>query len=123
MSTEILSELYVLSKARLLEFAPFNVASRNRREFDLSSSRWLRIKVKLPHLRLHDLRHQFASFFVNAGHTIYEVQQILEHSDTKVTERYAHLSLKALEKASGSASTALMGAGRGVAVREVLEAA
>jgi integrase len=76
----------------------------------------LRVKAGLPHLRLHDLRHQFASFLVNAGHTIYEVQKILGHSDTKVTERYAHLSLKTLEKASNSASNALMGAGRGVAV-------
>ena len=47
----------------------------------------LRIKAGLPHLRLHDLRHQFALFLVNAGHTIYEVQKILGHSDTKVTER------------------------------------
>jgi len=53
----------------------------------------LRVKAELPHLRLHDLRHQFASFLVNAGHTIYEVQKILGHSDTKVTEWYAHLSL------------------------------
>lgn len=83
----------------------------------------LRVKAGLPHLRLHDLRHQFASFLVNAGHTIYEVQKILGHSDTKVTERYAHLSLKTLEKASNSASDALMGAGRGVVVAEVLEAA
>lgn len=83
----------------------------------------LRVKAGLPHLRLHDLRHQFASFLVNAGHTIYEVQKILGHSDTKVTERYAHLSLKTLEKASNSASDALMGAGRGVVVAEMLEAA
>ena len=76
----------------------------------------LRVKANLPHLRLHDLRHQFASFLVNAGHTIYEVQKILGHSDTKVTERYAHLSLKTLEKASNSASDALMGAGRGMTV-------
>lgn len=84
----------------------------------------LRVKAGLPHLRLHDLRHQFASFLVNAGHTIYEVQKILGHSDTKVTERYAHLSLKTLEKASSSASNALMCAGRGgLAVREDLIAA
>lgn len=84
----------------------------------------LRRKAGLPHLRLHDLRHQFASFLVNAGHTIYEVQKILGHSDTKVTERYAHLSLRTLEKASNSASNALMGAGRGVSmVQGQLEAA
>lgn len=81
----------------------------------------LRIRAGLPHLRLHDLRHQFASFLVNAGHTIYEVQKILGHSDTKVTERYAHLSQKTLEKASNSASEALRNAGRGALVVQELE--
>lgn len=82
----------------------------------------LRVKAGLPHLRLHDLRHQFASFLVNAGHTIYEVQKILGHSDTKVTERYAHLSLGTLQKASNSASVAMKGAGRGAVVLELAAA-
>lgn len=84
----------------------------------------LRIKAGLRHLRLYDLRHQFASFLVNAGHTIYEVQKILGHSDTKVTERYAHLSLKTLQGAANSASVAMRSAGQAaVVVSEVLEAA
>ena len=72
----------------------------------------LRNKAGLPHLRLHDLRHQFASFLVNSGRTLYEVQKILGHSDTKVTERYAHLSLATLQDASNSASTAMKGAAK-----------
>lgn len=76
----------------------------------------LRVKAGLPHLRLHDLRHQFASFLVNNGRTIYEVQKILGHSDTKVTERYAHLSTKTLQAAADSASVAIRGAGRGLAL-------
>lgn len=50
---------------------------------------WTRLRTKagLPHLRIHDLRHQYASFLVNSGRTLYEVQQILGHSDSKVTER------------------------------------
>ena len=67
----------------------------------------LRVKASLPHLRLHDLRHQFASFLVNDGRTLYEVQKILGHSDAKVTERYAHLSLATLQEASNSASVAM----------------
>ena len=54
----------------------------------------------LPHLRLHDLRHQFASFLVNDGRTLYEVQAILGHCTSKVTERYAHLSTTTLQEAS-----------------------
>ena len=64
----------------------------------------LRRKAGLPQLRLHDLRHQFASFLVNGGRTLYEVQQILGHSDAKVTQRYAHLSAKTLQEAASSAS-------------------
>jgi integrase len=67
---------------------------------------WHRIRQKagLDHLRLHDLRHQYASFLVNSGRTLYEVQQILGHSDPKVTMRYTHLSTKALQEAASSAS-------------------
>ena len=64
----------------------------------------LRSKAGLPQLRIHDLRHQFASFLVNSGRTLYEVQSILGHSDAKVTQRYAHLSSKALQDAANTAS-------------------
>ncbi len=70
----------------------------------------LRNKAGLPHLRIHDLRHSFASFLVNAGRTLYEVQQILGHSQSIVTERYAHLSTKTLQDASNSASVIIRGA-------------
>ena len=67
---------------------------------------WTRLRdaAGLPHLRLHDLRHQYASFLINQGHTLYEVQQILGHSDPSVTQRYAHLSTKSLRAAADSAS-------------------
>jgi integrase len=71
----------------------------------------LRREAGLPHLRLHDLRHQFASFLVNDGRTLYEVQAILGHSSSKVTERYAHLSTATLQQASASASARLTGGG------------
>jgi site-specific recombinase XerD len=70
----------------------------------------LRIKAGLPHLRIHDLRHSFASFLVNSGRTLYEVQSILGHSQSIVTERYAHLSTKTLQDASNSASVIIQGA-------------
>ena len=70
---------------------------------------WQKIRKKagIPHLRIHDLRHSFASFLVSGGRTLYEVQQILGHSDPKVTMRYAHLSTKALQAAANTASVLL----------------
>lgn len=64
----------------------------------------LRNDAGLPFLRIHDLRHNYASFLVNSGHTLYEVQHILGHSDPTVTQRYAHLSTKTLQGAADSAS-------------------
>jgi integrase len=64
----------------------------------------LRVQAGLSHLRIHDMRHQYASFLVNSGRTLYEVQQILGHSTSKVTERYSHLSSATLQAAANSAS-------------------
>lgn len=64
----------------------------------------LRLKAGLPFLRIHDLRHMYASFLVNSGRTLYEVQACLGHSDPKVTMRYSHLSSKSLQEAANSAS-------------------
>jgi len=67
---------------------------------------WARIceAAGLLGLRLHDLRHTYASMLVNAGHSLYEVQQALGHSDPKVTMRYSHLSKETLQKAADSAA-------------------
>ena len=68
----------------------------------------LRVKAGLPHLRIHDLRNQYASCLVNAGFSLYSVQACLGHSDPKVTQRYAHLSTKSLQDAANSASLMIM---------------
>jgi len=47
-----------------------------------------------------------------SGRTLYEVQAILGHSDPKVTQRYAHLSTKALQEAANAASAVISGASR-----------
>lgn len=70
----------------------------------------LRLKAGLPHLRLHDLRHQAASNLINSGSSLYIVQQILGHSNPSVTQRYAHLSMKTLNDASDNASVIIKGA-------------
>lgn len=42
-------------------------------------------------LRIHDLRHSFASYALSAGHTLGVVGQLLGHRSTQTTSRYAHL--------------------------------
>ncbi len=60
----------------------------------------IRKRVGLPEVRIHDLRHSFASFLVNKGRSLYEVQKLLGHSNAKTTQRYAHLSPGALIEAA-----------------------
>ena len=57
----------------------------------------------LADVRIHDLRHSFASFLVNAGRSLYEVQRILGHTQIKTTQRYAHLSQDTLLDAADAA--------------------
>lgn len=61
-------------------------------------------------LRIHDLRHSFASLAINNGATLYEVQHLLGHSDSKTTTRYAHVASANLRKASAHVSAIITGA-------------
>ncbi len=42
-------------------------------------------------LRIHDLRHSFASYALSGGQTLGVVGQLLGHRSTQTTTRYAHL--------------------------------
>ena len=67
----------------------------------------IRAEAGLNNMRIHDCRHNFASFLVNSGRTLYEVQKILGHSTSKVTEKYSHLSSATLQAAANSASVVI----------------
>ena len=70
----------------------------------------LRIKAGLPKLKLHSLRHQFASLHVSSGASLFIVQQLLGHQNPITSMRYSHLSIKALQEASLGASAIITGA-------------
>ena len=63
-----------------------------------------RNKAGLGGLRVHDLRHSFASALVNHGVPIYDVQKLLGHQSIKTTERYSHLAPERLRSSAGAAS-------------------
>lgn len=50
----------------------------------------IRNRAKLPDLRIHDLRHSFASFAVAQGVPLYTVGGLLGHTHHASTTRYAH---------------------------------
>jgi integrase len=51
----------------------------------------VRAKAKLPGLRIHDLRHTFASLLVSGGMSLPMIGKLLGHTQVQTTQRYAHL--------------------------------
>ncbi|MBK9246115.1 MAG: site-specific integrase [Burkholderiales bacterium] len=100
------SALAVLEEVGVGTAGPIFLNAKTKARYVSVRKVWLRLcaKAGLPGLRLHDLRHQYASLLVNGGRSLYEVQAILGHSSPTVTQRYAHLSTRALQEAAGAAS-------------------
>lgn len=67
----------------------------------------MRQQLGLEDFRLHDLRHSFASFLVNSGRSLYEVQECLGHQTPRMTMRYAHLSSESLVKAANAVESCI----------------
>jgi integrase len=67
----------------------------------------IRKQAGIPDVRIHDLRHNFASLLVNNGRSLYEVQKLLGHADISTTQRYAHLSQDTLKDATEIVSLSL----------------
>lgn len=51
----------------------------------------VRVEAGCPDLRLHDLRHSFASAAISAGFTLAQIGELLGHKSNQTTHRYAHL--------------------------------
>jgi len=62
---------------------------------------WRRIRTKagLEDVRLHDLRHTFASVAVSGGMSLPMIGALLGHSQPRTTARYAHLAAEPLQEA------------------------
>jgi integrase len=60
----------------------------------------IREKAELGDVRLHDLRHSFASTAAASGDSLIVIGALLGHKDTATTSRYAHLTNDALRMAA-----------------------
>jgi integrase len=60
----------------------------------------IKLKAKLDDVRLHDLRHSFASVGAMGGESLYIIGKLLGHKDQATTQRYAHIGNNPLVNAA-----------------------
>ncbi len=82
----------------------------------------MRATAGLPDVRLHDLRHSYASMGAGLNESLHVIGALLGHRDTATTQRYAHLSddpvRAAADRISGHLAAAMAGkSGEVVALR------
>jgi integrase len=70
--------------------------------------RRIRTKIGLEDVRLHDLRHTFASIAASKGLSLPIIGALLGHKQTQTTARYAHLIGQPLLEASQKISEQIM---------------
>lgn len=76
---------------------------------------WRRIRKRahIEDVRLHDLRHSFASVAAGLGEGLHMIGKLLGHSQAQTTHRYAHLAADPLKAASERIAEAIGGMMRG----------
>lgn len=61
----------------------------------------------LDDVHIHDLRHSYASFLVNAGVDLYQIGSLLGHRNVASTSRYAHVASSTLMAAAEAGAAKL----------------
>ena len=71
--------------------------------------RTLRTAADLPGVRLHDLRHSYASFALRQGETVLAIGRLLGHRDPATTLKYIHFADAMAREAVQTVGTILEG--------------
>ena len=106
--------LDVLSKLPHVEGNPFVICGDKPAAHLVNLEKpWRRIRAKaeLDDVRIHDLRHSFASMAASGGLSLLMIGKLLGHTQAATTERYAHLAadpVRAANEAIGERIAALM---------------
>lgn len=59
-------------------------------------------------VRLHDLRHTYASICVGQGMSLHMVAKLLGHTRTRTSERYAHLAYNPMSSAAAQVGNIIL---------------
>ncbi|MGE0333929.1 MAG: tyrosine-type recombinase/integrase [Gammaproteobacteria bacterium] len=100
----------VLKGIEKLEDNPYVIAGKKQggRLTDLQHP-WRRIRAKasLDDVRIHDLRHSYASGALALGEGLPMIGKLLGHTQVQTTARYAHLANDPVKTAAGRVSDAI----------------
>lgn len=102
--------LEILAAVPRIEGSPFVFPAAGGGSFFQGTDKvWrvVRVKAGLPALRLHDLRHSFASVGLARGDALPVIGAILGHADVKTTSRYAHLADDPVKKSADAISQSI----------------
>lgn len=71
---------------------------------------WDRVRKEagIADVRLHDLRHSYASIAIDAGVGLAEVKELLGHTTVQTTQRYAHLFIERKREAAAAVEKGIM---------------
>src|SRR5262245_6583649 len=104
--------LAILSELPRVEGNPFVIVGERKgvRLINLQKP-WRRIRkaAGLDDVRLHDLRHSFASVGAASGMSLPTIGALLGHSQPQTTNRYAHLAADPLRTASETIAAQIAG--------------
>jgi integrase len=92
---------------------PFVVAGMKRGvPYKNLTHAWARARkyAGLDDVRLHDLRHSYASLAAGRGVSLYTIGKLLGHKDPVSTQRYAHLARDIVQSASDEIGEAMQAA-------------
>lgn len=109
--------LELLASLSRIEGNPYVIhGDKEGRHFVGLQKVWERVRARagLEDVRLHDLRHSFASVAAGAGDSLIVIGSLLGHRDQATTQRYAHLSndplRAAADRISGQIAATMNGA-------------
>ena len=69
--------------------------------------RRIRARAQLPDMRIHNLRHSFASRVLALGESLPMIGKLLGHARIKTTARYAHLAGDSVDAAAAKVAASI----------------
>jgi integrase len=97
---------------------PSRAKSKHPHLTELKTS-WAKVckLADLEGVRIHDLRHTYASILVSGGATLPLIGALLGHTQVQTTQRYAHLADDPLREATSRVGSIIVGGKSAVVIR------